>query len=149
MKTHECAEKHPPIVKTDASGVLKRVEESKKPFVLVSFYATSCKPCIREIPDLLEIKNSGNLNVDLLMVSVDNKEVVDKYLAGFLHERDVQFSTYYAGGTDAETNKLVHTLVPSWEGTIPLNILMNNKGEVLKVLVGRTTAKEIRHLTRR
>ena len=43
----------------------------KKKIILINFWATWCSPCIKEIPDLIELKKKFEKDIELIFVSVD------------------------------------------------------------------------------
>ena len=48
-------------------------KNSHKKYHVVNFFATYCKPCVKEIPDLLAIKNE-HPDIDVHFVSIDDAE---------------------------------------------------------------------------
>ncbi len=53
-----------------------------KKIILINFWATWCPPCIKEIPDLLELETKHKKDVKLVFISVDSnpKKVIPKFL---------------------------------------------------------------------
>ena len=54
----------------------------KKKLILVNFWATWCPPCIKEIPDLINLKNRFERDIEIIFISVDANpaKVVPKFL---------------------------------------------------------------------
>ena len=54
----------------------------KKKLILVNFWATWCPPCIKEIPDLLNLEKRFEKDIEIIFVSVDSNpaKVVPKFL---------------------------------------------------------------------
>ena len=54
----------------------------KKKLILVNFWATWCPPCIKEIPDLLNLRKRFERDIEIIFVSVDANpaKVVPKFL---------------------------------------------------------------------
>ena len=54
----------------------------KKKLILINFWATWCPPCIKEIPDLLNLKKRFEREIEIIFVSVDANpaKVVPKFL---------------------------------------------------------------------
>ena len=50
--------------------------------LIINFWATWCPPCIKEIPELIELKKKLNNKVEILFVSVDQNatKIVPKFL---------------------------------------------------------------------
>ena len=50
--------------------------------LIINFWATWCPPCIKEIPELIELKKKLNNEIEILFVSVDQNatKIVPKFL---------------------------------------------------------------------
>ncbi|SIT96726.1 AhpC/TSA family protein [Epilithonimonas bovis DSM 19482] len=51
----------------------KRIAQEKDKFLVVNFWATTCVPCVKELPHFIEINNRFSRNPDfkMLLVSLD------------------------------------------------------------------------------
>ena len=60
----------------------KIISSSEKKILLLNFWATWCAPCIKEIPELLELKKKFKDDVEMYFLSVDSnvKKTVPKFL---------------------------------------------------------------------
>jgi len=59
------------------------LDELRGSYVLVNFWATWCKPCVREIPSLNNLYNKFKTNDKFKMVAINigqNKDVVNKFV---------------------------------------------------------------------
>ena len=50
---------------------MKFLTKLKKKAILINFWATWCPPCIKEIPDLIELNKKFDKEIELIFVSVD------------------------------------------------------------------------------
>ena len=65
----------------------------KKKLILVNFWATWCPPCIKEIPDLLNLKKKFEKDIEIIFVSVDANPT--KVIPKFLKKNELDnFETY-------------------------------------------------------
>ena len=66
----------------DINDYEKIISSSEKKILLLNFWATWCAPCIKEIPELLELKKKFKNDVEIYFVSVDSnvKKTVPKFL---------------------------------------------------------------------
>ena len=65
----------------------------KKKLILVNFWATWCPPCIKEIPDLLNLKKKYERDIEIIFVSVDANPT--KVIPKFLKKNELEdFQTY-------------------------------------------------------
>ena len=65
----------------------------KKKLILVNFWATWCPPCIKEIPDLMNLKKRFERDIEIIFISVDANptKVIPKFLKKYELEN---FQTY-------------------------------------------------------
>ena len=52
----------------------------KKKLILINFWATWCPPCIKEIPDLIKLKQKFREDIDLIFVSKIAKYKIIKFI---------------------------------------------------------------------
>ncbi|MGN0482917.1 MAG: TlpA family protein disulfide reductase [Lachnospiraceae bacterium] len=58
-------------------GTFTEADFANKDLTIINFWMTTCQPCIREIPQLEEIKNSLPDNVQMVLVSLDDSYYID------------------------------------------------------------------------
>ncbi|HEX2900474.1 MAG TPA: TlpA family protein disulfide reductase, partial [Bacteroidia bacterium] len=63
-----------PQVGIEAVELRDLISNSKRPYVLINFFATWCKPCRAELPDLIELENDPKSDIQVLLVSIDSEE---------------------------------------------------------------------------
>jgi|TARA_B100000287_G_scaffold314986_1_gene298564 thiol-disulfide isomerase/thioredoxin len=66
----------------DINDSEKKISSSENKILLLNFWATWCAPCIKEIPELIELKKKFKNNVEIYFLSVDSnvKKTVPKFL---------------------------------------------------------------------
>ena len=66
----------------DINDTEKKISSSENKILLLNFWATWCAPCIKEIPELIELKKKFKNNVEIYFLSVDSnvKKAVPKFL---------------------------------------------------------------------
>ncbi len=71
-----------PFEITDLNGNKTLINSSNEKVILINFWATWCAPCIKEIPDLLKLKELFKDEIDIYFMSVDQnvKKTVPKFL---------------------------------------------------------------------
>lgn len=128
-------------VKTlDATSLEQMIHASQKPYHLVNFYATYCKPCIKEIPELIALKDAENSDIEVSFVSLDDADVVNKQLQAFLQEQNMDFASYSFPQDSATAYILKH--FPEWNQQIPLSFVFDKSGKLISHL-GMTDKAEI------
>jgi thiol-disulfide isomerase/thioredoxin len=66
----------------DINDSENKISSSENKILLLNFWATWCAPCIKEIPELIELKKKFKNNVEIYFLSVDSnvKKTVPKFL---------------------------------------------------------------------
>ncbi len=66
----------------DINNIEKTISNTDNKILLLNFWATWCAPCIKEIPELIELKEKFKNNIDVYFLSVDSnvKKTVPKFL---------------------------------------------------------------------
>ena len=65
----------------------------KKKLILINFWATWCPPCIKEIPDLIQVGKKFENEIEVIFVSVDANPA--KVIPNFLKKNNLEdFQTY-------------------------------------------------------
>lgn len=115
---------------------LKQVFESNKgKVVLVNFWATWCKPCVSEFPELLKLyANYKDKGFALVFLSLDDLSEVDTKLKPFLKKNNVDFTTYY--NTFQKPEELIDYIDKSWVGAIPSTYIYDKEGNLKSSILG-------------
>jgi len=112
-----------------------------RPTLLV-FWATWCKPCVDEIPDLAALHREAPAGLQVVAVSLDHFLSGDNALqvvTTFLEKTPTPFEQMvYVGSQDA-------ILIPfELTGAIPYAILYDAEGRAIRHFEGQTAAADIR-----
>ncbi|MFZ5805295.1 MAG: TlpA family protein disulfide reductase [Acidobacteriota bacterium] len=107
--------------------------------VVVNVWATWCRPCVEEFPEILEFARNNQGNVKVMLVSADfssRRELVEK----FLRERGVGFVTYLKQGSD---EAFVEVLSPKWSGALPATFVFAPGGKLVSWFERQITKAEL------
>ena len=93
--------------------------------VLVNFWATWCKPCVDEFPDIVALdKQYRNKGFKTYFVSLDFSDDASA-LIGFLENHGVEGVTFKA--EDSDPDSFINAMHPNWTGAIPFTIVYGKK----------------------
>lgn len=105
--------------------------ESFKPFLeknndtlyIINFWASWCKPCVKEMPYFEKIgRDYSNEKVKLLLVSLDFRNQLDSKLIPFILKNNVSSKVVMLNDPDA--NSWISSVDEEWTGSIPATIFI-------------------------
>lgn len=106
----------------DLQSYLKNVSQP----TVINFWATFCKPCVKEIPYFQEVvKKYKAEGVQFILVSLDLKEAYPGKIKLFAAQRKFTAPLYYLDETNADL--FCPVVDRAWSGAIPASLFINNK----------------------
>lgn len=121
-----------------------KIKEEKDVLLVLNFWSTTCAPCVKELPDFMEVneKFKDSPKYKMLLVSLDR--VKDK-------ERVIEFikkKNLTAEVVLLDDIKRMNTWIPrfekSWDGNIPVTIFYKN-GEKVHFNDGEMSKEELQN----
>jgi thiol-disulfide isomerase/thioredoxin len=113
----------------DAAGVRTLVANATKNYRLINVWATSCVPCITELPELVTINRMyRGRNFELITISMDSVESRDNALE-LLRQKHVAAKNYLLSSEDRDA--LAEALDKDWNGPVPYTILVAPGGDIV------------------
>lgn len=88
-----------------------------------NFWATWCKPCVQELPyfDSLNLYQ-GEQAIELVLVSLDFKNQLEKTLIPFLKKENIQNEVVLLA--DGRVNHWIDQVDENWSGSIPATLVI-------------------------
>jgi thiol-disulfide isomerase/thioredoxin len=109
--------------------------------VLVNFWATWCRPCLEEIPALMQLERElGEQGFDLVAVSLDDPSGAETLLEPFLDKWFPDFSTYLS--VESDMDSMVSVVDPYWNEVLPTSYVIGRDGATVERIQGGSTAEE-------
>ena len=94
--------------------------------VVITFWATYCIPCIKEIPYFQEVvKKHKDKGVKLILVSLDFKEDYPNRIRSFANKRKFTSPIVWLDETNADY--FCPKVDSAWSGVMPATLFINNK----------------------
>ena len=123
-------------------NILKDIGENKNETLVINFWATFCKPCLEEIPDLVSV--SGRFEeVKLILVSLDAKDEFPKKIISIARNSGFDKQTiWWLNETDADY--FCPKIDNSWSGSIPATLIINNKTGYKKFIEDKINAEDLK-----
>lgn len=107
-----------------------KIKENKDVLLILNFWSTTCAPCVKELPDFIEINNkfSNKKNFKMLLVSLDRAKDKEKVIK-FIENKNLTAEVVIL-----DDIKRMNTWIPAfeerWEGNIPVTIIYKNSEKI-------------------
>ncbi len=119
----------------------KIIAESKRPLI-INMWATWCKPCIEELPYFLEeVKEHQGDSLQLLLVSLDFKDMFPAGITKFITKRNLTAPVLWLDETNADY--FCPKIDSNWSGAIPATLFINNKTGYRKFVEEQLSREEL------
>lgn len=93
---------------------------------IINFWATWCKPCIKELPYFERINEEQKKNnVEVILVSLDMPRMWKSQLEPFVAQKGIQAKVVILN--DPKQNDWIPKVSETWGGSIPATLVYNTK----------------------
>ncbi|GAA5091285.1 TlpA disulfide reductase family protein [Chryseobacterium ginsengisoli] len=120
----------------------KRIQKENDKLLVVNFWATTCAPCVKELPHFMEINEKYKDNPQFKMILVSLDRLVDKErVLKFIKNKNIRAEVILL-----DDIKRMNTWIPrfekNWDGNIPVTIFYKN-GEKVHFNDGEMSKEEL------
>lgn len=113
--------------------------------LLINFWATWCKPCVEEMPTLIrEVKKYETDSLQLILVSLDDKENFPGKLNDFIRARNYEGTFLWLDETNADY--FCPMIDTSWSGAIPATLFLHKKKAYRKFIEAKLTDQKLKEI---
>ena len=126
----------------DENQLNKLVTDTDKPYVLLNFYNTSCKPCTKEIPELKELIHHPHAHLDVHFIALQDENSSENELALFWKKLKMT-TPIYSVKTESLDTFLQENRLPIQTNKLPLSLILSNDGRLVKGISTFTDAHEV------
>lgn len=99
----------------------KELKLSDRGVKLVNFWATWCKPCVKELPYFQQLHEKYP-DLPMLLVSLDKKADASEKIPSFLAKKGITIATVLLA--DGRANDWIDKVSPLWSGSIPATLVV-------------------------
>lgn len=125
----------------DESAYTKMIAAHKGRVLLVDFWATWCKPCRKEMPELVKLEQKLRARgFDLVTISADEPGAEAAALK-VLKENNVPGKLYLKKAEDDD--KFINSIDPKWGGALPALFLYDRSGKKMRSFIGETPIQDL------
>ena len=108
----------------DYDGIEPFLNKQDDKVHVINFWATWCKPCIKELPYFEALnENYNDDNVEVLLISLDFPQQYKKQLIPYIKKHNLQSKVIALD--DANMNRWIEQVSANWSGAIPATIIYN------------------------
>jgi len=107
------------IIKID--GLKGLIKEKNHQLHVINFWATWCKPCVKELPQFIELAKS-HPEVSISLVTLDFVQDLETKVNPFLENRSIELRVLLIDELDY--NLWIDMVDPSWSGAIPATLII-------------------------
>ena len=113
----------------DANGVREIMKNNSSKLRLVNLWATWCRPCVIEMPELVNINRMyRNRAFEMVTISGDMPGKKDDVIK-FLKDKQVSCNNYLFNSEDR--TEMSDAMDKGWEGGIPYTVIIKPGGEII------------------
>jgi thiol-disulfide isomerase/thioredoxin len=124
------------ITLIDAEELNEIINNRNGKTLLINVWATWCKPCVEEFPDLIKIAGEyKNKNLEFLSLNVDFGKNADSLAAAFLAKQNNPGLMVYIV-PEKSTEQVIELLNKEWDGSIPATFIYDADAEQKSFLLG-------------
>ncbi|MCX8522573.1 TlpA family protein disulfide reductase [Chryseobacterium formosus] len=123
----------------------QKIKEEKNVLLVLNFWSTTCAPCVKELPDFIEVNNKfkNNPKFKMLLVSLDRAKDKERVIE-FIKKKNLTAEVVLL-----DDIKRMNTWIPkfekNWDGNIPVTIVYKN-GEKVHFNDGEMSKTELENV---
>jgi thiol-disulfide isomerase/thioredoxin len=102
-------------------GLQNLIAERNHEVHVINFWATWCKPCVKEMPQFIELAEA-HPEVTISLVSLDYLDNLDDKVIPYLDKKEIKLRTLLMDEIDY--NLWIDMVDPSWSGAIPSTLII-------------------------
>ena len=132
-------QQRPEFAAADLDGQLRNIKEWDGKLIFLNFWATWCPPCLKEIPDFIELqKEYGSQGFQIIGIAIDEEEAVRNYVI----EVGMNYPTMVLETEGVGLAKRFG----NGAGILPYTVIIKRDGEISNTITGELSkirAKEL------
>jgi thiol-disulfide isomerase/thioredoxin len=114
------------LVVEDFSTIASILEKHNDTTYVINFWATSCPPCIKEMPHFEQLNTKYREDkLRVILVSLDMKQDMDSRVKPFLKKHTINSEVILLA--DQNYSAWTDKIDPSWYGALPATLIFKNE----------------------
>ncbi|MFN0082567.1 MAG: TlpA disulfide reductase family protein [Ferruginibacter sp.] len=129
------------IKKWKITDIVEMIDKSDS-VLIINFWATFCKPCVEEIPDLIKYATKYKKEkVALHLISLDLADYYPAKIKKFVAVK--KYAANIAWLDESNADYFCPFISPDWSGSIPATLFVNKKNGYRKFYEKKLSAADI------
>ena len=129
----------PEFAAMDLDGDFRNIKEWDGKLILLNFWATWCPPCLKEIPEFIELQEAyGDQGLQIIGIAIDDEAAVREYVEKIgmnypslvVQDEGVMLAKRYGNGI----------------GALPYSVIINRDGEISYTIRGELSKMRAKEL---
>ncbi|MCP5051227.1 MAG: TlpA family protein disulfide reductase [bacterium] len=128
------------MAKADFENIVKA---HKNKVLMINVWATWCKPCREEFPDLVKLQDYyKGKDVRIVSISADYPDEIDSKIKPFLDKFNLNFPVYVQNFP--KQDQFIDYMNPKWSGALPATFIYDKSGKQQTVIIGKQSFESFR-----
>jgi thiol-disulfide isomerase/thioredoxin len=128
------------ILKWKVTDFKQYVDTANSELIVINLWATFCKPCVEELPDLIRVSEKYNGKLKMFFVSLDVEKDYPRKLNRFIKKHHFKFNAIWLDETNADY--FCPAFDSSWSGSIPATLFIFKKTNTRIFIESEMSAEE-------
>lgn len=139
------SENPPSIPLMDVSEIDALRHSEKDTLYVINFWATWCKPCIKELPYFEQVNEEYSQRpVRVILVSLDLPRTKDERVLDFVREKRIRSDVRVLENTNP--NHFIPVISEEWQGNIPATLVLHPKSHIEALYPRELTYSELKSI---
>lgn len=131
-----------PVIAVPFDAVAEKMGDEDAGLRVFNFWATWCKPCVAELPYFEKAREKyASKGVDFTLVSLDFPDEMDAKVKPFVEKKGLKSRVWVLDESDPNT--WMDKVEPSWNGEIPVTVIVDQKRGVREFISGELEYQEL------
>ncbi len=113
---------------------------------VINFWATWCKPCIKELPYFQALHTEKDNVINVTLISLDFADHLDSKVVPFVKKKGITARVLLLDEIDY--NSWIDKVDPSWTGSIPATLVIDPQSGSRKFIEGELKQEELEEIIR-